>query len=95
MIFRMDDIMPELYEEFSEIPQKGVRNAVRRGLKGVKRWTKANNELILKGPNAEIIKFFIPMKPEEHRLFTWRKKFQRDRHKKWQKKQQSTNSKED
>lgn len=68
-MFNMHDVLPELYEEFPEIDEKRIEKICNDGLMGILRFGRIKEELIVRCPGNDEIKFFVPLSPaNQHEL---------------------------
>ena len=57
-MFRMEDVMEELYKEFPEIEEKSINKICHDGLMGILKLARIKEEVSIKTENNEEIKFF-------------------------------------
>lgn len=65
MIIDINDITAELYDEFPELEPKAIDKICKKGLAGINKLMRKGEELIITGEERKIVKFFIPLKPED------------------------------
>jgi hypothetical protein len=65
-MFRMEDVMEELYKEFPEIEEKSINKICHDGLMGILKLARIKEEVSIKTENNEEIKFFVPCTPKAH-----------------------------
>jgi hypothetical protein len=69
MLFSMDDIMEEMYEDFPDIDRANIKRICRKGIFSLKKLLTSGRELIADGAEAEL-KFFIPTTPDSQHSLT-------------------------
>lgn len=85
-IFRYNNIMKELYEEFSELDPKSLDNIIKGGLYTMKSELSKSEELLIHSASSSIeenyipgwIKFYKDMSPQQYRAYLKRRDNKRD-----------------
>ena len=62
-MFKMTDVLEELYKEFPEIDEKAIDRICKTGISGINKLMRAGEELIMKMDKTEQIKFFRSASP--------------------------------
>lgn len=80
-MFKMTDVLKELYEEFPEIDEKAIDKICKTGISNINRLMRAGEELRIDLDKKKQIKFFIPSSPEKQDELTkknrWRRYFKK------------------
>ena len=63
-MFKMTDVLKELYAEFPEIDEKAIDKICKTGISGINKLMRSGEELRIDLDKSEVIKFFIPNSPE-------------------------------
>ena len=63
-MFKMTDVLKELYDEFPEIDEKAIDRICKTGISGINKLMRSDEELIMKIDKGEQIKFFISATPK-------------------------------
>ena len=63
-MFKMTDVLKELYTEFPEIDEKSIDKICKAGISGINKLMRSGEELRIDLDNSEQIKFYIPCNPE-------------------------------
>lgn len=69
MLFSMEDIMEEMYEDFPDVDKKSINRICRNGMFSLKKLLSSGRELIADGFGPEL-KFFIPTSPDSQHSLT-------------------------
>lgn len=69
MIFSIDDLLEEMYEEFPDVDPKSISRICKKGLFMMKNLFISSRELIVHGPGPEL-KFFVPTTPDSQYSLT-------------------------
>lgn len=70
MILTLNDLMEDVYKEFDAVEPKALDKICKHGLLKLRKHLKGSNEMLTKGKDREVMKFFIPMTPENQDAHT-------------------------
>ena len=76
-MFKMTDVLKELYVEFPEIDEKAIDKICKTGISGINKLMRAGEELRVDLDKSEQVKFFIPTTPEKQDEITKKNKRRR------------------
>lgn len=85
MIIRLDDVLEEMYDKYPELKPSSIEKICSKGIKSINRIMRDGDELTVRGRvTDDEVKFFIPMKPEDHDEWAKRRYFKHKNKKKRQ-----------
>lgn len=77
MIFDIDEVLEELYDEFPEIQPTAIKKICKKGLFGIKKKLTRFLDVDLRLEDRKSVKFFLPSTPEQQRTRIARRLFKR------------------
>ena len=71
MIFDMDDILEEVYEQYPEVAESSIKKICGTGLKRIRSLVSALNNFKVRLPSREDYIFFVPTGPSAYNRRTY------------------------